>query len=420
MPLGQQLGHRPDAVHPDVEPLARRSRTALRRGADARRSRLVHGARRRPGPRAARRPAIRSSSSPRRRASAPADAVGSVCAAGAGAGRDVADEQLVGHRLLRAAGRRCAGAAGTGRRTRASCADEWSSPYHQNQSLPSAIRISSRACGQRRRVAAGLARRRAPAGRRPAGSSPLIVGVADPDVEVRVDPRAGEDAGSAGAAAPRTPRPSSRSAASGCVCEPAVQRAKERPPAALEVLPGVLAVQDDRDERLFPAGPFAIARGPPRPGAPTKSSAAASAAQPAYAKPIRSDSAWSRNAQATLAPPARDRVRPRTAVRAGRPVRAPSRVKRGAERPRENQLVGGHPAGSRPRRPAAPWRRTPTLPTATGRPAAGRTAARGSAAARSSCSAASSGCTNRCRGIGANRDASAGRRRVSHSSGRIG
>ena len=45
----------------------------------------------------------------------------------------------------------------------------------------------------------------------------------------------------------------------GVVGQPAVQRAQERPAAALEVLPGVLAVQDDRDERLFPAGRARVA-----------------------------------------------------------------------------------------------------------------------------------------------------------------
>ena len=43
------------------------------------------------------------------------------------------------------------------------------------------------------------------------------------------------------------------------VGQPPVQRPQERPAAALEVLPGVLAVEDDRDERLSPAGALAIA-----------------------------------------------------------------------------------------------------------------------------------------------------------------
>src|SRR5258705_7005612 len=40
--------------------------------------------------------------------------------------------------------------------------------------------------------------------------------------------------------------------------ESLVQRAKERTPATGEMLPGVLAVQDDRDQRVSPAGPLRI------------------------------------------------------------------------------------------------------------------------------------------------------------------
>ena len=86
----------------------------------------------------------------------------------------------------------------------------------------------------------------------------LVVRVADPDVEVRVDPGPGED--------PRQflfrslarlrHRHGSHLRMTG---QATIERPEERPSAALEVFPGVLAVQDDRDERVSPAGPVPIA-----------------------------------------------------------------------------------------------------------------------------------------------------------------
>ena len=80
----------------------------------------------------------------------------------------------------------------------------------------------------------------------------LIVGMADPDVEVGVDPRSGEDARQFGRRRRRfragfAHRHSPQLGVSG---EPAVYGPEERATAPLEVFPRVLTVEDDRDERL--------------------------------------------------------------------------------------------------------------------------------------------------------------------------
>jgi len=72
----------------------------------------------------------------------------------------------------------------------------------------------------------------------------LIVAMTDPDVEVRVDPRSREDGGQVGFRA--TARLAHRDGPElGMAGEPPVERAQKRPPAPLEVLPGVFAVEDD-------------------------------------------------------------------------------------------------------------------------------------------------------------------------------
>src|SRR5262249_46343285 len=89
----------------------------------------------------------------------------------------------------------------------------------------------------------------------------LIVGVPDPDVEIRVDPGAGKDPaqlqpwlraglGHGHGAELRVPR------------QPTIQGAQERPASALEVLPGVLAVENDWDHRFAAAGALAVASAP--------------------------------------------------------------------------------------------------------------------------------------------------------------
>src|SRR5207248_9006348 len=79
----------------------------------------------------------------------------------------------------------------------------------------------------------------------------LVVAMADPDVEVRVNPGTGKDAGQL--LLRRRARLGHRDRPQlGMRGETAVQRAEEWPPAALEVLPRVFAVEDDRDDG-FPA-----------------------------------------------------------------------------------------------------------------------------------------------------------------------
>ena len=136
----------------------------------------------------------------------------------------------------------------------ASWSDEWSSPYHQNQSLPSAISTSSRARSTAAPASAGPASR-APRGRRPAGSRPAG------RRRVRSRCRSSRRSTSRERSPCRSCRARRRAGFGhrdrpklGMAGEPPVKRAEERAAAALEMLPGVLAVQDDRDERLSPAG----------------------------------------------------------------------------------------------------------------------------------------------------------------------
>src|SRR5258708_4679754 len=92
--------------------------------------------------------------------------------------------------------------------------------------------------------------RRAGPGKLTPGS--LIVPVPDPDVEIRVDPGSGKNARQLGlrAAAGFAHRHGPKL---GMAREPAVQSAQERPPAALEVLPGIFTIEDDGDHRFGPA-----------------------------------------------------------------------------------------------------------------------------------------------------------------------
>ena len=79
----------------------------------------------------------------------------------------------------------------------------------------------------------------------------LIVAMADPDVEVRVDPRTREDAGQVGFRAPArlAHRDGPKLRMGG---EPPVQGAQKRSSAPLEMLPGIFAVEDDENDRLSP------------------------------------------------------------------------------------------------------------------------------------------------------------------------
>jgi hypothetical protein len=81
----------------------------------------------------------------------------------------------------------------------------------------------------------------------------MVVAVSDPDVEVAVDPRAGEDAVQLGR------RSGGRVAHGDCPQlrmgrEPRVQGAEKRSSTTLEMLPGVFAVQDDWNGGFSPAG----------------------------------------------------------------------------------------------------------------------------------------------------------------------
>ena len=181
---------------------------------------------------------------------------------GPGAGGDVGREQLFGHRR---AERRIGVAKMAAEQVveSASWSDEWSSPYHQNQSLPSAISSSSsarsRAAGDTAPRASSNARARV----RQLSPGAMVVAMADPDVEVAVDPGAGED------------RRQRRGRARGRLghgdgldvggrSSAPIERAQERPAAAGVVLPRVLAVEDHRHGRDFPAGRLPRTGGPPR------------------------------------------------------------------------------------------------------------------------------------------------------------
>ena len=137
----------------------------------------------------------------------------------------------------------------------ASWSDEWSSPYHQNQSLPSAMSSSSRACSSEA-ASARRRRSRSPRGRRPAGPT-----------------RSGRPGGQSRSRSSRRSRnpgrcvDSRRGRARTGAClrhrdrsqlgmggQPSIQRPEKRVAVALEMLPGVLAVQDDGQQGLSPAG----------------------------------------------------------------------------------------------------------------------------------------------------------------------
>ena len=136
-------------------------------------------------------------------------------------------------------------------------------------------------------------------------------------------------------------------------------------------------------------------------------------------KPIRSDSVWSRNPQATVGAGGADAVRRDTAPPAARRCPSPSRVNARPSDARQDLLVGRHPAETRLARRAAPSRPTPSPPTARARPAGVRTAAR-AARPRAQLLGRVLGMPERARAACATAGASAGRCRVSHSSGRIG
>src|SRR5262249_8889032 len=93
-----------------------------------------------------------------------------------------------------------------------------------------------------------------------------VVGMADPDVEIRVNPGAGKDAGQLTnrrrATLGHRDRPQLR-----VNLEPAIEGAQEGTAAIGEMLPGVLAVEDDRDEGFSPAGSLGVtATGLDQPG----------------------------------------------------------------------------------------------------------------------------------------------------------
>ena len=191
---------------------------------------------------------------------------GCVSTAAGAPSRDVADEELVGNRPLQqpvdvpqvaaeqvveleVVGRR----SGRRRTTRTSRCLRRSAPPRAHAPGDAGVGVGRRA-GRARR-----ARRRA--GSRPCWSSAM----ADPDVEVRVDPRSRKDAVQLAASAPAQASAMVTVRSSGCACQPAVERAQERPAAALEVLPGIFAVQDDRDAApRRPAGALADSGGRPR------------------------------------------------------------------------------------------------------------------------------------------------------------
>src|SRR5262245_39669367 len=81
--------------------------------------------------------------------------------------------------------------------------------------------------------------------------APIVV-VADPDIEVGVDPRAGKDRLQLPPG--RVDRLTHRDRPQlGMVRETTVQGAQKWPAASFEMFPGVFAVEDDWDQRLFSA-----------------------------------------------------------------------------------------------------------------------------------------------------------------------
>src|ERR1051326_9104415 len=84
--------------------------------------------------------------------------------------------------------------------------------------------------------------------------------MADPDVEVRVDPGARKDRLQRRRAAWPAARVGHRHRRElGMMFEPPVQCAKKRTAAPLAMLPGILAVEDDGNDGLSPAGALAEA-----------------------------------------------------------------------------------------------------------------------------------------------------------------
>src|SRR5687768_15095513 len=80
----------------------------------------------------------------------------------------------------------------------------------------------------------------------------MVIWVADPDVEITVNPGSREYRWQA-FRSPGTCLAHRHGAQLGMGGQPSVQRAQERTTLSLIVLPGVLAVQDDEDGRLSPA-----------------------------------------------------------------------------------------------------------------------------------------------------------------------
>ena len=152
--------------------------------------------------------------------------------------------------------------------------------------------------GDRGVGASGRIERRAGCGQLTPGS--LIVPVSDPDVEVCVDPGSGKNASQLGLRA-ATRLAHRHGSKLGMARETAVEGAQERAPAAFEVLPGVLTVEDDGDQRFSPAGACSVFR-PASTSRDTRSSAAASACRPRSES--RSGPTWrGPGTYATRAPP---------------------------------------------------------------------------------------------------------------------
>src|SRR5437773_5058689 len=86
--------------------------------------------------------------------------------------------------------------------------------------------------------------------------------MSDPDVEVRVYPGPGKDPRQL-LSRPRTRFSHRHGPELRMTGQAPIERPEKRPSTAFEVFPGVLAIQDDRDERLSPAGPLSVAAARP-------------------------------------------------------------------------------------------------------------------------------------------------------------
>ncbi len=200
----------------------------------------------------------------------------------------------------------------------------------------------------------------------------LIVSVPDPDVEVRVDPRAGEDAGqlrTAGAGS----LGHGHGPQLGVVGQAAVQRAQERPAASGEVFPGVLAVQNDRDHGLSPAGAIAI----PRAGIGQVTDEVVGRGLRVPARIDEADQVRQHMVRGRDSRPRRRRRGHGTACRGAQAARFA--LRRSAEsRRRASGRESSRPSPSSgiPRgRPAAPWRLKPSPQMATTQPGVDQTTA---------------------------------------------